>query len=73
MAGKFLLGNSKTKGHRGYLANKNLPEALYLPSLIQIRLRQHPKIPFLKQVFCLNLLGSKGEGRGSKVLSESSF
>lgn len=28
MGGKFLLGNSETMGHRGYLANMPLPEAL---------------------------------------------
>lgn len=37
MAGKPLLGNPETMGHRGYLANRPLPKALlHLPHFIQI-------------------------------------
>lgn len=60
MVSKFLLGTSETMDTRGIqLTGAYLPEALLFTYLIQIRSKQHPKIPFLE----LNPLGRKGKGR----------
>lgn len=57
-AGKLLHGSSETVRHRGCLANRRLPKPC-LPFLIQIRLRRHPDISFLKQVFLSDSLGQE--------------
>lgn len=70
MAGKFLLGDSETMGPRGCLANRPRLKPSYLPHLSQIRLRQHPEIPFLEEAFPSESL--RQEGGGSKLLSHFS-
>ena len=48
-------------GHREYLAGRGLPEALLFTLLNSIRLKQHFKFSFLKQV---SLSESLGQERG---------
>lgn len=71
MAGKFLLGNSETMGHRGYLANRL---GVFLTNVrVQILMVSKPGLPSQEAGFSvLNLLGRKGIGK-LKVLSESCF
>lgn len=65
---QILAGQHRNNEARGIKPTGPFLKPSYLPYLIQIRLRGHPKISFLKQGFlCLNLLGRKG----GKVKSSS--
>lgn len=52
--------DSETMG-QGHLAISHLPDALYLTHLIEIRLRQHSKISFLKLFSLSESLGPERE------------
>lgn len=69
---KILAWQPRNNGTRGIQLTGACLKSSYLPYLIQIRLKQHSKISFLKLISLPESLGQeRGEGKGSCFLTNS--